>query len=86
MRRPARVPLDRMGFPLTLAGGLRTAFADVVSTPLPGRLAALMRRLSADRDERSGEEPNHGASATRKRRAVLVVEDDAELRSLMAAC
>jgi hypothetical protein len=43
-----------MEFPLTLAGGLRTAFADVVSTPLPGRLAALMRRLSADRDERSG--------------------------------
>ncbi len=49
MRRPALVPLDRMGFPLTLAGELPTAFADVVSTPLPGRLAALMRRLSADR-------------------------------------
>jgi hypothetical protein len=63
MRRPAKVPLDRMKFPLTLAGGLRTAFADVVSTPLPRRLAALVRRLKADRDERSGE-PNHGASAT----------------------
>jgi hypothetical protein len=33
MRRPAKVPLDRMKFPLTLAGGLRTAFADVISTP-----------------------------------------------------
>src|SRR6266516_1667929 len=64
MRRPAQVPLDRMRFPLTLAGELRTAWADVVSTPLPAHLAALMRRLSADRDERSGEEPKHGASAT----------------------
>jgi hypothetical protein len=63
MRHLAQVPLDRMEFPLTLAEGLRTAFADVVSTPLPGRLVALMRRLSADHDERSGEEPNHGASA-----------------------
>ena len=65
MRRPAHVPLDRVRFPLTLAGGLRTAFADVVSTPLPGRLAALMRRLSADHYDRSGEEPNHGARATK---------------------
>jgi hypothetical protein len=65
MRRPIRlVPLDRtMQLPLTLAGGLRTTFADVLSSPLPDRLAALMRRLSADRDERSGGR-NHGASAT----------------------
>jgi hypothetical protein len=34
-----------------------------LSSPLPDRLAALMRRLSADRDERSGGR-NHGASAT----------------------
>ena len=59
------VPLDRtMQLPLTLAGGLQTTFADVVSSPLPDRLAALMRRLHADRDERLGEEPDHGASAT----------------------
>jgi hypothetical protein len=64
MRRPTVVPLDRMKFPLTLAGELRTAFADVVSVPLPGRLAALMRRLNADRNELSGEEPGPGASAT----------------------
>src|SRR6266511_144028 len=65
MRRPIRlVPLDRtMQLPLTLAGGLRTTFADVLSSPLPDRLAALMRRLSADRDERSGGR-NDGASAT----------------------
>src|SRR6266481_3083108 len=50
MRCPAQVPLDRLKFPLTLAGGLWTAFADVASTPLPGRLATLMRRVSADRD------------------------------------
>jgi hypothetical protein len=64
MRRPAQVPLDGMGFPLTLAGGLRSVFADVVSIPLPGRLAALMRHLSANHDERLGEELDHGASAT----------------------
>jgi hypothetical protein len=54
MRRPRRlVPLDRtMQLPLTLAGGLRTTFANVVSSPLPDRLTALMRRLHADRDER----------------------------------
>jgi hypothetical protein len=53
MRRPrVLVPLDRtMQFPLTLAGELRTTFADVVSSPLPGRLAALVRRLQADRNE-----------------------------------
>src|SRR5215467_6418771 len=49
MRRPnVLVPLDRtMQLPLTLAGGLRTTFADVVSSPLPGRLAALVSRLQA---------------------------------------
>ena len=45
-----------MQLPLTLAGGLRTAFADVVSSPLPEHLATLMRRLHADRDERLGED------------------------------
>jgi hypothetical protein len=35
-----------------------------ICQPLPGRLAALMRRLRADRDERSGGEPSRGASAT----------------------
>ena len=55
------VPLDRtMQLPLTLAGGLRTTFADLVSSPIPERLAALMRRLHADRNERSGEEHNNG--------------------------
>jgi hypothetical protein len=64
MRRPAQVPLDGMGFPLTLAGALRSVFAHVVSIPIPGRLAALMRQLSANRDERLGGEPDHGADAT----------------------
>jgi hypothetical protein len=63
MHRPARVPVDGMEFPLMLAAGLRAVFADFVSTPLPERLASLIRSLSADGDERSGEEPNHGASA-----------------------
>jgi hypothetical protein len=61
------VPLVRtMQLPLTLAGGLRTTFADVVSSPLPGRLLALMRQLYADGNERSGEERDDGASATKK--------------------
>jgi hypothetical protein len=64
MRRPTLVLFDQK-FPLTLAGELRTAFADVVSAPLPGRLTALMRRLTADRGELSGEEPGHGASTTK---------------------
>jgi hypothetical protein len=64
MHRPAKVPFDGMGLPLVLADGLQAIFADIVSSPLPERLASLMRSLSADGDERSGEEPNHGASAT----------------------
>jgi hypothetical protein len=66
MRYPTLVPLDRtMQLPLTLAGGLRATFADVVSSPLPEDLATLMRRLSADGDERSGEERDNGANATK---------------------
>jgi hypothetical protein len=62
MRRPTvLVPLDRtMQLPLTLAGGLRTTFADVVSSPLPGRLAALVRRLQADHHERPGKQRKWG--------------------------
>jgi hypothetical protein len=62
MRRPTvLVPLDQtMQLPLTLAGRLRTTFADVVSSPLPGRLAALVSRLQADRNERSGEQRKSG--------------------------
>ena len=77
------IPLHGMKFPLTLAGGLRGTFGDVVSTPLPGRLAALMQRLQADRNELSGEEPGHGARE--ERRAVLIVEDDAAVRQVTVA-
>jgi hypothetical protein len=65
MRRPTSVPLDRVKFPLTLADGLRTTFADVVAIPLPAPLAALTRRLDV-----LGEEPDHGASATDTRRCI----------------
>ena len=64
MRRPTSVPLDRK-FPLTLADGLRTTFADVVAIPLPAQLAALTHRLDA-----LGEEPGHGASTTDTRRCI----------------
>jgi DNA-binding NtrC family response regulator len=43
-----------------------------------------MRRLSADRDERSGEEPSHGASAT-ETSSRIDRRGRRELRSLMAA-
>mgnify|MGYP003694157565 CR=1 FL=1 len=46
------LPLDRMDFPLTLTDELRATFADIVSSPLPRRLSALMRRLNVDHDER----------------------------------
>jgi hypothetical protein len=57
------MPLDRtMQLPLNLAGGLRTIFANVgSSSPLPERLAALVRRLGSDRTESSGEERNSAA-------------------------
>jgi hypothetical protein len=54
MHRPAKIPFDGMGLPLILAGGLRAFFADVVSNPLPERLASLVHLLSAAGDERSG--------------------------------
>jgi hypothetical protein len=84
MHRPAKISFEGIGFPLILAGGLRAFFADVVSTPLPKRLASLVHLLSAAGDERSGRSLIRG-QAQQKRRAVLIVEDDAELRMLTAA-
>ena len=77
MRRPnVLVPLDRtMQLPLTLAGGLRTTFADVVSSPLPDRVAALVSRLQADRNERSGEERKRG-NRTRNVEPYFVEDDN----------
>jgi hypothetical protein len=51
------VQLDRtMELPLNLANSLRTTFGEVGSSPLPERLAALVRQLGADRADRSGDE------------------------------
>jgi hypothetical protein len=62
-RHAALTPLDRtMQLPLTLAGGLRTTFAKVASSPLPSRLVVLMGQLEADRNERSGGERKRGNS------------------------
>jgi hypothetical protein len=61
MRRPTQIPLNALEFPLTLAGGLRSTFDDLVLTPLPDRLATLMRCSS---NECSEGEPGHGASTT----------------------
>ena len=43
MRRSRLAPLDGNQFPLTLAVGLRAAFADVASEPIPQKLATLLR-------------------------------------------
>jgi hypothetical protein len=51
MRRPSAAWLDRMKFPLTLASGLRAAFGDIVSSPIPEALTALARKLTANGDE-----------------------------------
>jgi hypothetical protein len=67
---PTFVPLDHtMRLPLTLAGALRTTFADVASSPLPQRLSELVRRLNADRTESSGEERDRKRSPRRHDRA-----------------
>jgi hypothetical protein len=70
MGRPGHIPLDRMKLPLTLAGGLRTAFADFVSTPLPRHLADLMRQLHEDRDNPLQGELGHGASTAETSRRI----------------
>src|SRR5262245_52765395 len=82
MRPPTAVSLDITQFPLTLAAGLRVEFADVACAPMPQELAALLCRLADDGAGYSGD----GAmgQAQQKRRAVLLVEDDAELRDLTA--
>ena len=84
MRRPTMLPLDRMNFPLTLTDQLRATFAETVSSPLPRRLSALMRRLNVDHDDARRGNPAMG-QAQQEHRAILIVEDDAELRSLAAA-
>jgi hypothetical protein len=53
-----------MNFPLTLTDQLRATFVETVSSPLPRRLSALMRRLTVDHDERQEGEPGNGASGT----------------------
>jgi hypothetical protein len=58
------VQLDRtMQLPLNLANGLRTIFADGGSSPLPERLAALVRQLGVDRP---GDEHNEPGAPRRR--------------------
>ena len=57
MRGWPPAPLDPMKFPLTLGGHLRRAFNHVVSSPLPQKLAELVRRVKSDEtDARKGAE------------------------------
>jgi hypothetical protein len=67
MRRPSAAWLDRMKFPLTLASGLRAAFGDIVSSPIPEALTALARKLTADSDEVPSE-GNPSTTETAERR------------------
>jgi hypothetical protein len=55
MRGWPPAPLDPMKFPLILAGQLRRAFNHVGSSPLPQKLAELVRRVKSDEtDARKG--------------------------------
>ena len=65
MRRQTMLALDRMNFPLTLTDQLRATFAETVSSPLPRRLSALMRRLNVGHNER--QEGGHRQWAKRNR-------------------
>src|SRR5262249_58242660 len=82
MRRLPAISLDPMTFLQAFAAGLRAEFADAACAPVPEYLAALVRRLNGDRNEQSGG-VNMG-QAQQNRRAVLIVEDDAELRGFAA--
>jgi hypothetical protein len=76
MRRRGKAALDQQTFPLTLAHGLRSAFDDVVSAMLPGHLAALMRQLSADGDERMCHRDSATAKPKEKRGPIAPQEDE----------
>ena len=78
MRRSAR-SLDANLFPLTLARGLRAAFADFASEPLPERLATLVRTL----DEGLSEAERLGHQA--RWDAHLMARGDAELEPGLVA-
>jgi CheY-like chemotaxis protein len=58
-------------------------FAEVAGAPMPQGLAGLLRRLADDGAEHSGE--GKMEEARQRRGAVLLVEDDAELRRLTAS-
>jgi hypothetical protein len=84
MRRSSTPALEQMKFLQALAGGLRAELLEAEGVPLPERLAMLMRRLDWIAIHTQGRSANMG-QAEQKRRAVMVVEDDAELRNLTVA-
>ena len=58
LMRRSRLALDENRFPLTLANGLRAAFVDFASAPIPETLKTLLSRLDAiDATQNSGIEP-----------------------------
>ncbi len=83
MRRLPVISLDPVEFLQPFAAGLRAEFADAACAPVPEYLAALMRHLDGNRNEHSGRGVNMG-QAQQNRRAVLIVEDDTELRGFAA--
>jgi hypothetical protein len=59
MRSWPPAPLDPMKFPLTLAGQLRRAFNHVGLSPLPQKLAELVRRVKSDKtNDGEGSKPS----------------------------
>jgi hypothetical protein len=74
-----------MGFPLILADRLQAIFADIVSSPIAGTLGVAHALIECGRRRTLKGRSLIMGQAQQKRRAVLIVEDDAELRSLTVA-
>ena len=83
MRRTT-LPFDRMNFPLTLTDQLRAAFVETVChRSRDGCPRSCADRLSITTNARKGNPAME--QAEQEHRAILIVEDDAALRSLAAA-
>jgi CheY-like chemotaxis protein len=82
----------RIGHPVldALADDLAASFADTVEKPIPRNLAVLLLRLDDDPDPSVKQEADNGPKNTMAHidgtsRTAIVVEDDADERSLVAA-
>jgi len=83
MRRLPAISLDAMKFVQAFAAGLCAEFADAACAPVPEYLASSCGNWMGTVTNTQGKGANMG-QAQQNRRAVLIVEDDAELRGFAA--